>query len=54
MAPADEAKSICSVELYPITYTFDGFENFRARIEEYFASRTDVINRVIKCEVVTM
>ena len=30
----------------------DRLESFRARIEDYFSSRTDVIKRVIKCEVV--
>jgi hypothetical protein len=30
----------------------DRLDSFRSRIEEYFASRKDVISRVIKCEVV--
>ena len=50
--PVSEQKSICSVDLYPIKYTLDGLENFRARIEEYFKNRKDTIERVISCEVV--
>jgi hypothetical protein len=46
-----ESKSICSVKVYPLKYELDGLAGFRARIEEYFKSRTDVIRKVIKCEV---
>ena len=45
-------KSICSVDIYPLTYALDGLESFRASIEEYFTNRKDVIEKVIKCEVV--
>ena len=45
-------KSICSVDIYPLKYTLDGLESFRASIEEYFTNRKDVIEKVIKCEVV--
>ena len=51
-APTHEPKSICSVEFYPTKYKLDRLDSFRSRIEEYFASRKDVISRVIKCEVV--
>ena len=47
-----EVKSICSVDIYPLKYTLDGLEGFRASIEEYFTNRKDVIQKVIKCEVV--
>ena len=30
----------------------NGLEDFRASIEEYFTKRKDVIEKVIKCEVV--
>ena len=43
--------SVCSIELFPEKYGLDGAESFRAKIEEYFKKRTDVIKRVIKCEV---
>ena len=46
------AKSICSVEFFPMEYKLDRLESFRAKIEEYFANRTYVIERVVKCEVV--
>ena len=48
----EEPKSICSVDFYPMEYKLDGLEEFRGKIEEYFEKRTDVIKRVIKCEVV--
>ena len=44
--------SICSVDIYPAKYGLDRLESFRAKIEDYFANRKDVIVRVIKCEVV--
>ena len=47
-----ELKSICSVDIYPLKYGLDGLESFRTSIEEYFANRKDVIEKVIKCEVV--
>ena len=47
----DVPKSICSVEFYPSKYKLDGLAEFRAKIEEYFKNRTDVISEVIKCEV---
>ena len=47
-----EVKSICSVDIYPLKYTLDGLEGFRASIEEYFTNRKDVIQKVINCEVV--
>ena len=46
-----EAKSICSVKFYPLEYKLDGRAEFRAKIEEYFENRKDVISKVIKCEV---
>jgi hypothetical protein len=46
-----EATSVCSIELFPAKYGLDGLESFRAKIEEYFKKRTDVIKRVIKCDV---
>ena len=46
-----KAKSICSVEFYPLKYKLDGRAEFRAKIKEYFENRSDVINKVIKCEV---
>jgi hypothetical protein len=47
----EEVKSICSIELYPEKYNLDGLEGFRAKVEEYFKKRTDIVNRVVKCEV---
>ena len=32
-------------------YDFDGLAGFRTKVEEYFKSRKDVVERVIKCEV---
>ena len=46
-----ESKSICSVEVYPVKYQLDELAGFRTKIEEYFKGRTDVIQKVIKCEV---
>ena len=43
---------MCSVDIYPLKYTLDGLERFRSEIEEYFKKRKDVIEKVIKCEVV--
>ena len=51
-ALTNEPLSICSVECYPTKYKLDRLESFRAQIEEYFASRKDVIRRVMKCELV--
>ena len=48
----NDVKSICSVDFYPEKYLLDGLESFRANIEEYFSKRTDVIKKVIKCDVV--
>jgi hypothetical protein len=48
---ASEATSVCSIEPFPAKYGLDGLESFRAKIEEYFKKRMDVIKRVIKCEV---
>ena len=45
-------KSICSVDIFPKKYTLDRLKSFRANIEDYFANRKDVIERVISCEVV--
>ena len=44
-------KSICSIEVYPVKYNLDGLKGFRAKVEEYFANRTDIVKRVVKCEV---
>jgi hypothetical protein len=49
---SNEEKSICSVDIYPLKFTLDGLESFKAEIEEYFKKRKDVIEKVIKCEVV--
>ena len=46
-----QSKSICSVEVYQWKYELDGLAGFRAKIEEYFKSRTDVIQKAIKCGV---
>ena len=46
-----EETSVCSIELFPEKYGLDGLESFRAKIEQYFKKQTDVIKRVIKCEV---
>ena len=46
-----EDKSICSVEFYPLKYKLDGLAEFMVEIQEYFENRTDVINKVINCEV---
>ena len=50
--PAPIVKSICSVDIFPKKYGLDRLESFRANIEDYFANRKDVIERVISCEVV--
>ena len=50
--PSAKTRSICTVELFPVKYKLDRLEEFRERIENYFANRKDVIERVIKCEVV--
>ena len=42
-----EAKSFRSVDILPEKYTLDGFEGFRAMVEEYFENRKDVLERVI-------
>jgi hypothetical protein len=44
--------SICSANIYPAKNGLDRLECFQARIEDYFANRKDVIERVIKCKVV--
>ena len=49
---AQESKSICSVDFYPLEYKLDRLESFRAMIENYFMKRKDVIKEVIKCEVI--
>ena len=46
-----EDKSICSVEFYPLKYKLDGLAEFMVEIQEYFKNRTDVISKVINCEV---
>ena len=48
----NEERSICSVEIFPKKYSIYGIEPFRAKVEEYFKNRNDVIKRVIKCEIV--
>ena len=40
------------MDFYPTTYKLDRLEEFRGRIEDYFTNRKDVIQKVIKCEVV--
>jgi hypothetical protein len=50
--PSAKPRSICSVELFPVKYKLDRLEEFRETIENYFKNRKDVIERVIKCEVV--
>ena len=35
--------------MYPVKYTLDGLQGFRAKVEEYFEK--DIVKRVIKCEV---
>ena len=40
------------MDFYPIKYKLDRLEEFRGRIEDYFTNRKDVIQKVIKCEVV--
>ena len=50
--PSNEEKSICTVDFYPIKYKLDRLEEFRGRIEDYFRNRKDVIQKVLKCEVV--
>ena len=48
-----ESVSICSVDIFPKKYNcLTGLEPFRAKIEDYFMNRKDVIKRVIKCEIV--
>ena len=48
-----EPVSICSVEIFPKKYNcLTGLEPFRAKIEDYFENRKDVIKKVIKCEIV--
>ena len=42
-----EATSVCSIELFPAKYGLDGLESFKAKIEEYFKKRTDVIKRAM-------
>ena len=29
----------------------NSLKGFRAKVEEYFANRTDIVKRVVKCEV---
>ena len=50
--PSVKPKSIYTVELFPVKYKLDRLEEFRARVENYSKNRNNVIERVIKCEVV--
>ena len=47
----NEVKSLCSIELYPVKYNLDDLKGLRDKVEEYFENRTDVVKRVVKCEV---
>ena len=47
----DEPKLICCVDLFPTKYKLDGLVEFREKIKEYFENRTEVIEKVLKCEV---
>ena len=52
VTPLVKPKTICTLELFPVKYKLDRLEEFRETIENYFKNRKDVIERVIKCEVV--
>ena len=43
--------SLCSIEVYPAKYNMDRLERFRNKVKEYFEKRTDVVKRVVMCEV---
>ena len=47
----NEVKTLCSIEVYPLKYNLDGLEGFRAKVEEYFEKRSDVVKRVVRCDV---
>ena len=47
----NEVTSLCSIEVYPAKYNLDRLEGFRNKVMEYFEKRTDVVKRVVKCEV---